>query len=91
MAKRFKEIAPGVSVIENIVILKCPAHGVREKGLFCNFCGARLVENPEEPKPPHLVKAEMHCPHCGFDLHRGHQQFCPGCGDMLEWSPLDKL
>ncbi len=65
----------------------CSTHG-QWPGDFCSVCGEKLQEVPNPqvdlPSPmPYEIFGEQPCPSCKYELHHGHQLFCPGCGHAL--------
>ena len=63
----------------------CPSHGPKE-GLFCDFCGVKLLDTTVGAIVPFEMSGKNPCPFCGYDLNHGHQNFCPGCGHVLKWT-----
>ncbi len=62
----------------------CPKCGfeTRERdALFCNSCGAKLVER----KPAAIPPGTGYCPRCGMTFTDRTIRFCLNCGNIVRW------
>ena len=49
--------------------------------LFCNSCGAKLVER----KPAAIPPGTGYCPRCGMTFTDRTIRFCLNCGNIVRW------